>query len=218
MDSGNIFELEATGGGKSLDVRFVGQGRIESYSEAADFRLAREAHISQMMPDLNSHQVSLKAKGRAQAITVNLLNRGKVLGGLPDVVTIMESKTLSLTCTVFGNPDPEVTWLKNDRDLEKSDHYSYSLEQGKFASLTIKDVSSEDSGKYGINVKNKYGGETVDVTVSVYKLGEDVPEVKPGQLPKPTPSPAPAPAPAKAPAPAPEKSKSASKVGKSGRK
>ncbi|XP_077146174.1 myomesin-2 isoform X2 [Ranitomeya variabilis] len=143
-------------------------------------------------------------------------NRGKVIGGLPDVVTIMESKTLSLTCTVFGNPDPEVTWLKNDRDLEKSDHYSYSLEQGKFASLTIKDVSSEDSGKYGINVKNKYGGETVDVTVSVYKLGEDVPEVKPGQLPKPAPSPAPAPA--KAPAPAPEKSKSASKVGKSGRK
>ncbi|XP_073445284.1 myomesin-2 [Dendrobates tinctorius] len=143
-------------------------------------------------------------------------NRGKVIGGLPDVVTIMESKTLSLTCTVFGNPDPEVTWLKNDRDLEKSDHYSYSLEQGKFASLTIKDVSSEDSGKYGINVKNKYGGETVDVTVSVYKLGEDVPEVKPGQLPKPAPSPAPAPAPAKAPAPAPPKS--ASKVGKSGRK
>ncbi|KAM4041563.1 myomesin-2 isoform 2-T2 [Anomaloglossus baeobatrachus] len=148
-------------------------------------------------------------------------NRGKVIGGLPDVVTIMESKTLSLTCTVFGNPDPEVTWLKNDRDLEKSDHYSYTLEQGKFASLTIKDVSSEDSGKYGINVKNKYGGETVDVTVSVYKLGEDVPEVKPGQLPKPTPAPAPAPAPAKAPAapaPAPEKPKSTSKVGKSGRK
>ncbi|XP_073531493.1 myomesin-2 isoform X2 [Phyllobates terribilis] len=145
-------------------------------------------------------------------------NRGKVIGGLPDVVTIMESKTLSLTCTVFGNPDPEVSWLKNDRDLEKSDHYSYSLEQGKFASLTIKDVSSEDSGKYGINVKNKYGGETVDVTVSVYKLGEDVPEVKPGLLPKPAPSPAPAPAPAKAPAPAPEKPKAASKVGKSGRK
>ncbi|CAJ0957023.1 unnamed protein product [Ranitomeya imitator] len=37
-DSGNIFELEVAGGGKSLDVRFEGQGRVESYPEAADFR------------------------------------------------------------------------------------------------------------------------------------------------------------------------------------
>ncbi|OCT78412.1 hypothetical protein XELAEV_180295232mg, partial [Xenopus laevis] len=119
--------------------------------------------------------------------------RGKVLGGLPDVVTIMESKTLSLTCTVFGNPDPEVSWLKNDRDFEITDHFKSTLEQGKYVSLTIKDVSSEDSGKYGINVRNKYGGETVDVTVSVYKYGEEVPEVKPSHLPKPAPAPAPAP-------------------------
>ncbi|XP_069610897.1 uncharacterized protein [Ranitomeya imitator] len=38
-DSGNIFELEAIGGVKSLDVRFEGQGRVESYPEAADFRV-----------------------------------------------------------------------------------------------------------------------------------------------------------------------------------
>ncbi|XP_075058583.1 myomesin-2 isoform X2 [Mixophyes fleayi] len=145
-------------------------------------------------------------------------NRGKVIGGLPDVVTIMESKTLNLTCTVFGNPDPEVIWLKNDRALEISDHYSSTLESGKYASLTIKDVSSDDSGKYGINVKNKYGGETVDVTVSVYKYGEDLPEIKPTQLSKPAPAPAPAKAPAPAPAPAPEKSKPAPKAGKSSRK
>ncbi|XP_072107230.1 myomesin-2 isoform X2 [Mobula birostris] len=94
-------------------------------------------------------------------------NRGKVLGGLPDVVTIMEGKTLSLTSTVFGNPIPEVTWLKNDRDLEMNDHHTATLEQGKFASLTIKCVTTEDSGKYSINVRNKYGGETIDVTVIV---------------------------------------------------
>ncbi|XP_072264523.1 myomesin-2 isoform X2 [Pyxicephalus adspersus] len=140
-------------------------------------------------------------------------NRGKVIGGLPDVVTIMEGKTLSLTCTVFGNPDPEVSWLKNDRDLELSDHYISTLEQGKYASLTIKDVSSEDSGKYSINVRNKYGGETVDVTVSVFKYGEEVPEVKPTQISKP------APAPTHAPAPAPEKAKpAASKAGRTTRK
>ncbi|XP_048387016.2 myomesin-2 isoform X2 [Stegostoma tigrinum] len=110
-------------------------------------------------------------------------NRGKVIGGLPDVVTIMEGKTLSLTSTVFGDPTPEVTWLKNDKDLELNDHHYATLEQGKYASLTIKGVTTEDSGKYGINVRNKYGGETIDITVSVYKHGEEIPVVKRGVQP-----------------------------------
>uniref|UniRef100_A0A672VDV6 Myomesin 2 n=1 Tax=Strigops habroptila TaxID=2489341 RepID=A0A672VDV6_STRHB len=116
-------------------------------------------------------------------------DRGKVIGGLPDVVTIMEGKTLNLTCTVFGNPDPEVSWFKNDKVFELNEHYAFSLEQGKYASLTIKGVTSEDSGKYSIHVKNKHGGEKVDVTISVYKHGEKMPEIKPGQLAKPSPIP-----------------------------
>uniref|UniRef100_A0A8D2NSS1 Myomesin 2 n=1 Tax=Zosterops lateralis melanops TaxID=1220523 RepID=A0A8D2NSS1_ZOSLA len=118
-----------------------------------------------------------------------VLYRGKVIGGLPDVVTIMDGKTLNLTCTVFGNPDPEVVWFKNDKAFEIDEHYAFSLEQGKYASLTIKGVTSEDSGKYSIHVKNKYGGETVDVTLSVYRHGEKMPEIKPGQLAKPRPIP-----------------------------
>lgn len=42
-----------------------------------------------------------------------------------------------------------------------------SLDQGKFASLTIKGVSMEDSGRYTMIVQNKYGGESVDIVVSV---------------------------------------------------
>ncbi|XP_075454328.1 myomesin-2 isoform X2 [Ascaphus truei] len=145
-------------------------------------------------------------------------NRGKVIGGLPDVVTIMEGKTLNLTCTVFGNPDPEMTWLKNERSIELNDHYKAALEQGKYASLIIKDVSSEDSGKYGITVRNKYGGETVDVTVSVYKYGDDLPEVKPAQLPRPAPKPEPETAPTPPKSAAPEKAKPAPKTGKTTRK
>uniref|UniRef100_A0A8C9VVC2 Myomesin 2a n=1 Tax=Scleropages formosus TaxID=113540 RepID=A0A8C9VVC2_SCLFO len=110
--------------------------------------------------------------------------RGRVVGGLPDVVTIMEKKTLSLTCTVWGDPTPEVTWFKNEQEVISDDHNVISFEGGKFASLTIKAVSSEDSGKYSINVRNKYGGEFVEVTVSVYRPGEEIPEPKLGQMPR----------------------------------
>uniref|UniRef100_A0A8C2DEV0 Myomesin 2 n=1 Tax=Cyprinus carpio TaxID=7962 RepID=A0A8C2DEV0_CYPCA len=111
-------------------------------------------------------------------------HRGKVIGGLPDVVTIMEKKTLSLTCTVCGDPKPLVSWSKNEQELELSDQYVIALDSGKFASLTIKGVSLEDSGKYTMTVLNKYGGESVDIIVSVYKHGDKIPDVKPTPLPK----------------------------------
>ncbi|XP_016331942.1 M-protein, striated muscle-like isoform X4 [Sinocyclocheilus anshuiensis] len=133
-------------------------------------------------------------------------NRGRVVGGLPDVVTIMEKKSLSLTCTVWGDPNPEVTWFKNEQEVVSDDRFKVTFEGGKFASLTINSVYVEDSGKYSINVRNKYGGEFVEITVSVYKHGEEIPEPKLGQMAKSvaTPKPAtPAPQSSKTPTPTP---------------
>nr|XP_020471314.1 myomesin-2-like [Monopterus albus] len=142
-------------------------------------------------------------------------HRGKVVGGLPDVVTIMEKKTLSLTCTVCGDPKPQVSWLRGGAEVDPDEKYVISMDQGKFASLTIKGVSMEDSGRYSMIIQNKYGGESVDVVVSVYRHGEKMPDVKPTVIPKtiippklpieipqpitqPSPSPAPSPATPKA--------------------
>ncbi|KAM9770588.1 myomesin-2 isoform 2-T3 [Menidia menidia] len=146
-------------------------------------------------------------------------NRGRVVGGLPDVVTIMEQKSLSLTCTVWGEPTPEVTWFKNEQEVSSTEHTKVTFDGGKFASLVITQVTPEDSGKYSINVRNKYGGEFVEITVSVYKHGEQIPEPRLGQpkaatpavTPVPPKSPAPpsktpTPVPSKAPTPASMKS------------
>ncbi|CAH6792039.1 Myom1 [Phodopus roborovskii] len=101
-------------------------------------------------------------------------NRARVLGGLPDVVTIQEGKALNLTCNVWGDPTPEVSWLKNERPLASDDHCSLKFEAGKTAYFTISGVSTADSGKYGLVVKNKYGSETSDFTVSVFIPEEEV--------------------------------------------
>nr|XP_054393671.1 myomesin-1 isoform X2 [Pongo abelii] len=95
-------------------------------------------------------------------------NRARVLGGLPDVVTIQEGKALNLTCNVWGDPPPEVSWLKNEKALASDDHCNLKFEAGKTAYFTINGVSTADSGKYGLVVKNKYGSETSDFTVSVF--------------------------------------------------
>uniref|UniRef100_A0A8C1KZ41 Myomesin 2a n=1 Tax=Cyprinus carpio TaxID=7962 RepID=A0A8C1KZ41_CYPCA len=134
-----------------------------------------------------SHSRTFDLSGQGKCVQMCYMNylpsvdRGRVVGGLPDVVTIMEKKSLSLTCTVWGDPNPEVTWFKNEQEIVSDDRYKITFEGGKFASLTIKIVYVEDSGKYSINVRNKYGGEFVEITVSVYKKGEDIPEPKLGQ-------------------------------------
>ncbi|XP_075441391.1 myomesin-1 isoform X3 [Ascaphus truei] len=100
-------------------------------------------------------------------------NRARVLGGLPDVVTIQEGKALNLTCNVWGDPVPEVTWLKNERELSGDTHCILKFESGKYASFTITNVTTADSGKYCIRAKNKYGTETSDFTVIVtHSMGQ----------------------------------------------
>ncbi|XP_030743183.1 myomesin-1 isoform X2 [Echinops telfairi] len=95
-------------------------------------------------------------------------NRARVLGGLPDVVTIQEGKALNLTCNVWGDPAPEISWMKNEKALASDDHCNLKFEGGKKAFFTITGVSSADSGKYGLVVKNKFGSETSDFTISVF--------------------------------------------------
>lgn len=45
--------------------------------------------------------------------------------------------------------------------------------RGSEVTITIEKVNSEDSGRYGVFVKNKYGSETGQVTISVFKHGEE---------------------------------------------
>ncbi|XP_056299524.1 M-protein, striated muscle isoform X2 [Pseudoliparis swirei] len=101
-------------------------------------------------------------------------NRAKVTKGLPDVVAIMEGKSLCLTCFIDGEPAPEITWLRNDKEVAQQNQFVITKEP-KCSTITINDVNVANSGKYSIFVRNKYGSETVDVTVSVYKHGQKPP-------------------------------------------
>ncbi|XP_031149843.1 myomesin 1a (skelemin) isoform X1 [Sander lucioperca] len=110
---------------------------------------------------------------RLKAAAIAERNRARVVGGLPDVVAIQEGKSLNLTGNVWGEPVPEVSWTKNDRELVSDERYKLKFEHGKFASITIAAVTTTDSGKYALLVKNKYGTEAGEFTVSVYNPEEE---------------------------------------------
>ncbi|KAK1337582.1 hypothetical protein QTO34_002215 [Cnephaeus nilssonii] len=124
-----------------------------NYEEAfAEFQRLKQAAIAEKSPGFE----------------VAAGDRARVVGGLPDVVTIQEGKTLNLTCTVWGDPTPEISWLKNEKSLDSDDHCNLRFEAGKTAFFTVTGVTTADSGKYGLVVKNKYGSETIDFTISVF--------------------------------------------------
>ncbi|KAM4794762.1 myomesin-3 [Rhinophrynus dorsalis] len=104
-------------------------------------------------------------------------NRAKVVRGLPDLATIMEDKTLCLTCHISGDPIPEVSWVKNEKNVVFKDRYKLDI-KGTVVTMTIDKICSEDSGRYNITVRNKYGSEVGQVTVSVFKHGEEPEELK----------------------------------------
>uniref|UniRef100_A0A8D2DP46 Myomesin-1 n=1 Tax=Sciurus vulgaris TaxID=55149 RepID=A0A8D2DP46_SCIVU len=129
-------------------------------------------YVMELFDGKTGHQKTVDLSGQGKPVfcrfKLDIANRARVLGGLPDVVTIQEGKALNLTCNVWGDPTPEVSWLKNEKSLASDDHCSLRFEAGKTAYFTITGVSTADSGKYGLVVKNKYGTETSDFTVSVF--------------------------------------------------
>ncbi|XP_036414255.1 myomesin-3 [Colossoma macropomum] len=108
---------------------------------------------------------------RLKQVAIAEKNRARVTKGLPDVVAIMEGKSLCLTCFAEGDPVPEMFWLKNDREISSAGQYHIAHDKNS-STITINSVTMEDSGNYSVFVRNTYGSQTVYVTISVYKHGE----------------------------------------------
>ncbi|KAH0631137.1 hypothetical protein JD844_005289 [Phrynosoma platyrhinos] len=73
--------------------------------------------------------------------------------------------------------EEQITWYKNEKAITFKDRYKMEV-KGTVVTITIENVSSEDTGKFSIHVKNKWGSETGRVTVSVYKRGEEPKELR----------------------------------------
>ncbi|XP_003799888.1 myomesin-3 [Otolemur garnettii] len=140
--------------------------------------IAAGKDVRQLSTDLSGQAFddALAEHQRLKALAIIEKNRAKVVRGLPDVATIMEDKTLCLTCVISGDPTPEISWLKNDQPVTFHDRYKMEV-RGTEVTITIQRVNSEDSGRYGVFVKNKYGSETGQVTISVFKHGEEPKEL-----------------------------------------
>lgn len=87
-------------------------------------------------------------------------------------VVVPEKGTFKLTAKVIGNPVPEVTWLRNNKPLDKSPNIIESYD-GENILLEIKNADSEiDAGDYKCVASNPVGKTShgAKVTVDVAKV------------------------------------------------
>ena len=74
---------------------------------------------------------------------------------LEDIVTT-DGGEARFECIVKGEPLPTVTWLKDSNQVEESEEFQITFEDG-VSVLTIPDVYPEDAGKYTVVAKNELG-------------------------------------------------------------
>ena len=91
----------------------------------------------------------------------SLMHTPKFSNPLPSKLSVKDGELLSLKCTVTGDPEPQVVWLKDGQTLSSSDIIDLRYKQG-LASLTINEVFPEDEGVYTCKATNSLG--SVDTT------------------------------------------------------
>ncbi|XP_035210044.1 twitchin-like [Stegodyphus dumicola] len=75
-------------------------------------------------------------------------------------VTCLENKNAQFTCTVVGNPKPNITWYKGVREIfEGSGKYTL-LKEGDTYTLSINEVFGEDADEYSCRASNRGGVRT----------------------------------------------------------
>jgi len=84
---------------------------------------------------------------------------------------------IRLTCTVLGNPEPRVYWLKDGEKLDVSTIRCKTRYENGMAYLELYDTVPDDAGIYTCVAENVHGVSSTESTLKVYS------DYKPMQMP-----------------------------------
>lgn len=82
--------------------------------------------------------------------------------------TVSEGATLRLACTVSGDENTHIEWLKNHKPLPRDSRYQVVYQNGE-ASLEIFAAVADDSGNYTCSAINDFGESLSHAQLRVYK-------------------------------------------------
>ncbi|KAE9550266.1 hypothetical protein FO519_006527 [Halicephalobus sp. NKZ332] len=85
--------------------------------------------------------------------------------------TCREGDTLKLKAVLLGEPTPTVTWYVNGKKLEETQNIKIHADKGTYT-VTIKDITTDYSGKVVCEAVNEFGKASSEATLLVLPRGE----------------------------------------------
>jgi len=95
----------------------------------------------------------------------------------PVDVTATTGQSAKFTANFIGNPEPTVSWLKKDHEIEANSRFKILTEKGS-STLSIENVTPDDCDKYTIVVRNKHAAHASFASLTVASV-PDPPVEKP---------------------------------------
>uniref|UniRef100_A0A8C2DE08 Ig-like domain-containing protein n=1 Tax=Cyprinus carpio TaxID=7962 RepID=A0A8C2DE08_CYPCA len=90
----------------------------------------------------------------------------------PRSQNVNEGQNVTFTCEITGEPSPEIEWLKDNTVITITSNMKLSRSKNVYT-LEIHNATIEDSGKYTVKAKNKFGQCSATASLNVLTLVEE---------------------------------------------
>ncbi|VDM15672.1 unnamed protein product [Wuchereria bancrofti] len=97
------------------------------------------------------------------------LENPPVIVNAPTNVSVEQGNDLTLSVTVHGYPEPAVVWTKNMVSIASGEKYQMA-NSGELFTLTIRNCTNEDRGKYELQAVNLSGTAKAIIVVDVTEI------------------------------------------------
>ncbi|KAJ1359849.1 hypothetical protein KIN20_018667 [Parelaphostrongylus tenuis] len=89
-------------------------------------------------------------------------------------ITALIGKSAVLSCRAVGQPEPELTWIKDGERLTTSRRVKLVFDEQGMSELRIRDLTAQDAGIYLCSATNPAGVQSTQCTLTVVEVaGED---------------------------------------------
>ncbi|XP_070569690.1 myosin light chain kinase, smooth muscle-like isoform X2 [Ptychodera flava] len=92
-----------------------------------------------------------------------------------DDVEVCEGSAARLDCIVIGDPEPDIQWHKDGKEIQENRHYRMEFGEDDSVSLIIAEITEEDDGEYTCEAVNSAGkaSSSAEIIVEVMDSEDD---------------------------------------------
>merc|ERR1712227_557808 len=121
----------------------------------------------------STNSVGARSRGHTKELALppddSLMCPPSFLTGLKPELAIKDGSRMELKVQVKGDPDPQVSWMKDGKPITSSEIMEVKYKNG-FASVVINEVFPEDGGKYTCKATNSKGSVETSSKVAIIPM------------------------------------------------